>query len=108
MSIIKTPIGEDGCILPDINVFSRSKLYCDVGSFCSHYGEQHLGVFSKMYICGLCNISLHFIKEISSDLEQFASHGKRSTINYNDIKLFLRRNDKILKYVSKEYSSSKK
>ena len=91
----------------DINVLSRGMIYSDIGCSCTHYGKIQLKLFSNICICGLCETALNFIQHISTDLEMFAIHGKRSTINYNDIKLFIRRNGVILQYVSKEYLSFK-
>ena len=105
MSIINTLFVEERCILSDLSVLSRGKLYCEIGFLCSYFEKVYLSVFSRIFICGLSEMARDFIKLLSSDLEIFASHAKRSTINYSDIKLFSRRNAVILQYVTDQRSS---
>lgn len=52
---------------------------------------------------------LHYILEITAaDMESFAKHAKRSTINQDDVKLLTRRNEKLEKEISEFISKNLK
>ena len=75
-----------------INQELRSALGLTVTDICSEL-KSELGLdFSPEVVAALTELSLEKNKRSAEDLEAFAQHAKRSTVNVEDVKLLTRRN----------------
>ena len=84
----------------------RAALGLTVSDICSEL-KSELGVeFSPEVVAALTELTLEKNKRSAEDLEAFAQHAKRSTINVEDVKLLTRRNPALVtKYLIGESSS---
>ena len=79
----------------------KATLHYGIGEACEYAGGKEI-IFSKEFICGLTELTSKMIKLVSFDLEKFSRHAKRSTINVEDVKLYARRNESLLEYLTRE------
>uniref|UniRef100_A0A915I9S2 Centromere protein S n=1 Tax=Romanomermis culicivorax TaxID=13658 RepID=A0A915I9S2_ROMCU len=63
--------------------------------------EQGIEKFAPTFVASLTECVFAVSKEWSSDLEAFANHAKRSTINFDDFKLLTRKNCDLQNIVQK-------
>ncbi|GAB6024064.1 Centromere protein S [Chamberlinius hualienensis] len=66
-----------------------------VGKLCEEIGSKRQKTFSKEVIQAIANLTFDQCLIFAKDLELFAKHGKRRTVNDDDVKLLVRRNDKL-------------
>ena len=52
--------------------------------------------FDKGVIAALGSIAFQHLQQAGSDLEAFAKHGKRTTVQTEDVKLLVRRNQGVV------------
>ncbi|KAJ7412385.1 6-phosphogluconate dehydrogenase, decarboxylating [Willisornis vidua] len=97
-------------VLP-ANLIQRLKaaVHYTVGCLCQEVEEDKDVQFSKQSIAAISEITFRQCEIFAKDLEMFARHAKRSTINTEDVKLLARRSSSLLKYItqkSEELASS--
>jgi len=59
------------------------------------YNQQHLPKFEKETTALVAELVIYKLERTAHDLEAFAGHAKRSTINTDDVKLMARNNPKL-------------
>ncbi|OWK08704.1 APITD1 [Cervus elaphus hippelaphus] len=62
--------------------------------------------FSKQTIAAISEVTFRQCENFANDLEMFARHGKRSTINTEDVKLLARRSHSLFKAIASALGSS--
>lgn len=58
--------------------------------------------FSKQAVAAIAEITFRQCENFARDLEMFARHAKRSTVNSEDVKLLARRSNSLLKYITQK------
>jgi centromere protein S len=77
----------------------KASFHFTTGKICEERAKElHLEVDKKVIAC-ISNLGLQQLKIFSSDLESFARHAKRTTVNADDVKLLARRNPKLLTHL---------
>ncbi|KAG8142375.1 hypothetical protein E2320_006300 [Naja naja] len=80
----------------------KAAFHYTVACLCQEVAEDKNIQFSKQSIAAISEISLRQCEIFAKDLEMFAKHGKRGTINVEDVKLLARRSNSLLKYVTQK------
>ncbi|KXS12335.1 hypothetical protein M427DRAFT_399022 [Gonapodya prolifera JEL478] len=83
-----------------VNERLRAALHYMVGKICSN--EERILHFSasQQFIAALSELVLTHAAAMATDLEAFAKHAKRSSINQDDVRLTCRRNQDMLRLVN--------
>ncbi|XP_030078319.1 centromere protein S [Microcaecilia unicolor] len=87
----------------------KAAVHYTVGCLCQEVAEEKGIEFSKQTIAAVSEITFSQCEIFAKDLEMFARHAKRSTINTEDVKLLARRSRSLLNYItqkSEELASS--
>nr|XP_033778661.1 centromere protein S [Geotrypetes seraphini] len=87
----------------------KAAVHYTAGCLCQEVAEDKEIEFSKQTIAAISDITFSQCEIFAKDLEMFARHAKRSTINTEDVKLLARRSQSLLKYItqkSEELASS--
>ncbi|NXG20325.1 CENPS protein, partial [Grallaria varia] len=87
----------------------KAAVHYTAGCLCQAVEEDKEMQFSKQTIAAIAEITFRQCEIFAKDLEMFARHAKRSTINTEDVKLLARRSSSLLKYItqkSEELASS--
>ncbi|KAJ1145185.1 hypothetical protein NDU88_011476, partial [Pleurodeles waltl] len=99
---LQKPITE-GC-LSSLIPFSLQRLkaavHYTVGSLCQEMAEEKQVHFSKQTIAALSEVTFRQCETFARDLEMFARHAKRSTINAEDVKLLARRSTALFAFIT--------
>ncbi|XP_049729918.1 centromere protein S-like [Elephas maximus indicus] len=67
----------------------KAAVHCSVGCLCKEVASDFGGDFLT-------------VRNFAKDLEMFARHAERSTINTDDVKLLARRSNSLLKYITEK------
>ncbi|KAM3922517.1 centromere protein S [Leptodactylus fuscus] len=78
----------------------KAAVHYTVGSLCQEIAEDKQVNFSKQAIAAISEITFRQCETFAKDLEMFARHGKRSTINMDDVKLLSRRSRSLHAHIS--------
>ncbi|NXC03743.1 CENPS protein, partial [Orthonyx spaldingii] len=87
----------------------KAAVHYTVGCLCQEVEEDKGVQFSKQSIAAISEITFRQCEIFAKDLEMFARHAKRTTVNTEDVKLLARRSSSLLKYItqkSEELASS--
>ncbi|KAG8568380.1 hypothetical protein GDO81_013975 [Engystomops pustulosus] len=77
----------------------KAAVHFTVGGLCQEISEDKQVNFSKQAIAALSEITFRQCETFAKDLEMFARHGKRSTINMDDVKLLSRRSRSLYTHI---------
>ncbi|NXP45326.1 CENPS protein, partial [Heliornis fulica] len=80
----------------------KAAVHYTVGCLCQDVAEDKGVQLSKQAIAAISEVSFRQCETFAKDLEMFARHAKRSTINTEDVKLLARRSNSLLKYITKK------
>ncbi|XP_074074589.1 centromere protein S [Macrotis lagotis] len=80
----------------------KATLHFTVGSICQEAADAKGVRFSKPTIAAISEVTFQQCEHFAKDLEMFARHAKRSTINMEDVKLLARRSSSLLNYITKK------
>ncbi|XP_034974224.2 centromere protein S isoform X1 [Zootoca vivipara] len=82
----------------------RLKAACHytVAGLCEEVSQDKEIQFSKQTIAAISEIAFRQCEYFAKDLEMFARHAKRSTVNLEDVKLLARRSKSLLKYITEK------
>ncbi|XP_025068044.1 centromere protein S, partial [Alligator sinensis] len=80
----------------------KAAVHYNVGCLCQEVAEDQDIQFSKQTIAAISEITFRQCEIFAKDLEMFARHAKRSTINLDDVKLLARRSSSLEKYISQK------
>uniref|UniRef100_A0A8D0C436 Centromere protein S n=1 Tax=Salvator merianae TaxID=96440 RepID=A0A8D0C436_SALMN len=92
--------GEERCGLERRGL--KAAFHYTVACFCEEVGEDKEIQFSKQAIAAISEITFRQCECFAKDLEMFARHAKRSTINLEDVKLLARRSSSLLEYITQK------
>ncbi|CAL1266967.1 unnamed protein product [Larinioides sclopetarius] len=85
----------------DLEENLHTSLHYAVGKICNESAEGLKVKFSKEFIGTLADLAFRQADIFAEDLEMFAKHAKRTTINADDVKLLVRRSKSLQEHVSK-------
>ncbi|XP_054705343.1 centromere protein S isoform X2 [Grus americana] len=80
----------------------KAAVHYTVGCLCQDVAEDKDMQFSKQAIAAISEITFRQCDNFAKDLEMFARHAKRSTVNTEDVKLLARRSNSLLKYITQK------
>ncbi|XP_067423493.1 centromere protein S isoform X2 [Emydura macquarii macquarii] len=80
----------------------KAAVHYTVGCLCQEVAEDKGIQFSKQTIAAISEITFRQCEIFAKDLEMFARHGKRTTINSEDVKLLARRSNSLLRYITQK------
>ncbi|XP_018414531.1 PREDICTED: centromere protein S [Nanorana parkeri] len=78
----------------------KAAVHYTVGCLCQEVAEDKEIQFSKQAIAAISETTFRQCETFAKDLEMFARHGKRSTINVDDVKLLSRRSRSLHAHIS--------
>ncbi|KAM9585224.1 centromere protein S-like [Trichechus inunguis] len=76
----------------------KAAVHYTAGCLCEEVASEEEMQFSKQTIAAISEVTSRQCENFAKDLEMFARHAKRSTINTDDVKLLARRSNSLLKY----------
>ncbi|XP_069335430.1 centromere protein S isoform X1 [Eulemur rufifrons] len=80
----------------------KAAVHYTVGCLCEEVALDKEMQFSKQTIAAISEMTFRQCENFAKDLEMFARHAKRSTINTEDVKLLARRSNSLLKYITEK------
>nr|XP_026253718.1 centromere protein S isoform X1 [Urocitellus parryii] len=80
----------------------KAAVHYTVGCLCEEVTSDKEMQFSKQTIAAISELTFRQCENFAKDLEMFARHAKRSTINTEDVKLLARRSNSLLKYITEK------
>ncbi|XP_048206168.1 centromere protein S [Perognathus longimembris pacificus] len=80
----------------------KAAVHYTVGCLCKEVELDKEMPFSKQTIAAISELTFRQCDTFAKDLEMFARHAKRSTINTDDVKLLARRSNSLLKYITEK------
>ncbi|KAB0391649.1 hypothetical protein E2I00_004844, partial [Balaenoptera physalus] len=80
----------------------KAAVHYTVGHLCEEVASDKEMQFSKQTIAAISEVTFQQCENFARDLEMFARHAKRSTINTEDVKLLARRSNSLLKYITEK------
>ncbi|XP_027964115.1 uncharacterized protein LOC114213239 [Eumetopias jubatus] len=80
----------------------KAAVHYTVGCLCEEVASDRGMPFSKQTIAAVSELTFRQCETFAKDLEMFARHAKRSTINTEDVKLLARRSNSLLKYITEK------
>ncbi|XP_013912510.1 PREDICTED: centromere protein S-like isoform X2 [Thamnophis sirtalis] len=80
----------------------KAAFHYTVARLCEDVAEDKNIQFSRQTIAAISEITFRQCEMFAKDLEMFAKHGKRSTVNVEDVKLLARRSNSLLKYITQK------
>ncbi|XP_069097299.1 centromere protein S-like isoform X1 [Pleurodeles waltl] len=80
----------------------KAAFHYTVGSLCQEMAEEKQVHFSKQTIAALSEVTFRQCETFARDLEMFARHAKRSTINAEDVKLLARRSTALFVFITQK------
>lgn len=92
----------------------RAAIHYSIGKKCQQLEndndknkETPAGPFTRGFMALLAETTTETLELFTRDVEVFARHGKRSTVNTDDVKLLCRRNPGLLAALEKRFSEEK-
>ena len=92
----------------------RAAIHYSIGKKCQQLEndndknkETPAGPFTRGFMALLTETTTETLELFTRDVEVFARHGKRSTVNTDDVKLLCRRNPGLLAALEKRFSEEK-
>ncbi|XP_039698201.1 centromere protein S isoform X1 [Pteropus medius] len=80
----------------------KAAVHYTVGCLCEEVASDKEVQFSKQTIAAISEVTFRQCENFAKDLEMFARHAKRSTINTEDVKLLARRSNSLLRYITEK------
>ncbi|KAF5917349.1 hypothetical protein HPG69_006943 [Diceros bicornis minor] len=87
---------------PWLSLRLKAAVHYTVGCLCEEVASDKEMQFSKQTIAAISEVTFRQCENFAKDLEMFARHAKRSTINTEDVKLLARRSNSLLKYITEK------
>ncbi|CAN2388078.1 resolution of meiotic recombination intermediates [Pristimantis euphronides] len=78
----------------------KAAFHYTVGNLCQDIADDKQVTFSKQAIGAISETAFRQCETFAKDLEMFARHAKRSTINIDDVKLLSRRSRSLHAHIS--------
>ncbi|XP_019602251.2 centromere protein S isoform X4 [Rhinolophus sinicus] len=80
----------------------KAAVHYTVGCLCQEVASDKEIPLSKQTIAAIAEVTFRQCENFAKDLEMFARHAKRSTINTEDVKLLARRSNSLLRYITEK------
>uniref|UniRef100_G1NSQ4 Centromere protein S n=1 Tax=Myotis lucifugus TaxID=59463 RepID=G1NSQ4_MYOLU len=80
----------------------KAAVHYTVGCLCEEVASDKEVQLSRQTIAAISEVTFRQCESFAKDLEMFARHAKRSTINTEDVKLLARRSNSLLKYITEK------
>nr|XP_019602251.1 PREDICTED: centromere protein S [Rhinolophus sinicus] len=80
----------------------KAAVHYTVGCLCQEVASDKEVPLSKQTIAAIAEVTFRQCENFAKDLEMFARHAKRSTINTEDVKLLARRSNSLLRYITEK------
>ncbi|NP_001191862.1 centromere protein S [Oryctolagus cuniculus] len=80
----------------------RAAVHYTVAALCQEVASDKGMPFSKQSVAAVSEVTFRQCENFAKDLEMFARHARRSTINTEDVKLLARRSNSLLKYITEK------
>ncbi|XP_006766866.1 PREDICTED: centromere protein S [Myotis davidii] len=80
----------------------KAAVHYTVGCLCEEVASDKEMQLSRQTIAAISEVAFRQCESFAKDLEMFARHAKRSTINTEDVKLLARRSNSLLKYITEK------
>ncbi|NXM76264.1 CENPS protein, partial [Serilophus lunatus] len=80
----------------------KAAVHYTVGCLCQEVEEDKEMRFSKQSIAAISEMTFRQCEIFAKDLEMFARHAKRTTVNTEDVKLLSRRSSSLLRYITQK------
>ncbi|XP_037021552.2 centromere protein S [Artibeus jamaicensis] len=80
----------------------KAAVHYTVGRLCAEATQDSGVQLSKQTVAAIAEVTFRQCENFARDLEMFARHAKRSTINTEDVKLLARRSNSLLKYITEK------
>ncbi|XP_003927956.2 centromere protein S [Saimiri boliviensis] len=78
----------------------KAAVHYTVGCLCEEVALDKEMQFSRQTIAAISELTFRQCENFAKDLEMFARHARRTTINTEDVKLLARRSNSLLKYIT--------
>ncbi|GFT36787.1 centromere protein S [Nephila pilipes] len=85
----------------DLEEKLQTSVHYAVGKICTDAAESFKVQFSKEFIASVADLAFRQAGIFAEDLEAFAKHAKRSTVNTDDVKLLARRSESLHDHINK-------
>ncbi|KAM4703780.1 centromere protein S [Rhinophrynus dorsalis] len=79
----------------------KAAVHYNVGNLCREVADEQEIQISKQAIAAISEITFRQFETFAKDLEMFARHAKRTTINMDDVKLLARRSRSLYAHITK-------
>eukprot|EP00920_Eleutheroschizon_duboscqi_P027329 GHVT01066908.1.p1 GENE.GHVT01066908.1~~GHVT01066908.1.p1 ORF type:complete len:140 (-),score=15.65 GHVT01066908.1:393-812(-) len=83
----------------------KAAVHYTVGKICEDEAADLDVTFSRQFIAVLAEATFKQCQVMAKDLEQFAKHAKRTTINADDVKLLIRKSPALLDHINSMHES---
>ncbi|XP_028369555.1 centromere protein S-like [Phyllostomus discolor] len=80
----------------------KAAVHYTVGCLCSEAAADTQVQLSRQAVAAIAEVTFRQCENFAKDLEMFARHARRSTINTEDVKLLARRSNSLLKYITEK------
>ncbi|NWI50740.1 CENPS protein, partial [Calyptomena viridis] len=80
----------------------KAAVHYTVGCLCQEVEDDKDVRFSKQSIAAISEITFRQCEIFAKDLEMFARHAKRTTVNTEDVKLLARRSSSLLRFITQK------
>ncbi|KXJ10513.1 Centromere protein S [Exaiptasia diaphana] len=77
----------------------KAALHYGVGRICEQVGEENGLQYSRQFIAALTETTYRQCESFAVDLELFAKHAKRTTVNCEDVKLLARKSPALFQHI---------
>uniref|UniRef100_UPI00358E1CF7 centromere protein S-like isoform X4 n=1 Tax=Myxine glutinosa TaxID=7769 RepID=UPI00358E1CF7 len=90
-----------GFSLPSARSRLRAAMHFTVGKLCEKVANDEHVSFSKQAVAAIAETTFRQCELFTRDVEMFAKHAKRTTVNCDDVKLLSRRSKSLHNFISK-------
>ncbi|KAI0213723.1 Centromere protein S [Lamellibrachia satsuma] len=79
----------------------KAAVHYTVGKICEEMSSDLDVVYDRKFIAVLTEATFKYCQTMATDLELFAKHAKRMTVNSDDVKLLVRKSPELLEHIEK-------
>lgn len=83
-----------------------ASLHFACGQLATEHGQSADLTYSRGLVAALGQLAFDQLRQCGQDLEAFARHAKRNTVQADDVKLLVRRNPRLHEHISELASTS--
>ncbi|TRY79940.1 hypothetical protein TCAL_06558 [Tigriopus californicus] len=102
--VVETDVGEEGRLVKNQRLLASIHFAC--GQLATEHGQSTDLQYSRGVVAALGQLAFDHLRQCGQDLEAFARHAKRNTVQADDVKLLVRRNPHLHEHISQLAGSS--